>query len=127
MDGDVRVRTEAAWEHPEEAIVSQPLPVFAKWEWAAQCHFIFFCPRELRNSTFVQLWCQEFKCWQLVWYLESSGEQPTVCGLLEFRLESQLWDNGKVTSLSQPSFSHLQNGHSVTHFLRRLTEGNEWV
>lgn len=39
-------------------------------------------------------------------------------GLLELRLESQLWDISKVTSFSQPSLSHLQNGHSVTHFLR---------
>lgn len=78
MDEDVRVRMEAAWEHLEEAIISQSLPMVAKWEWATRCYFIFFCPKELRNLKFVQVQCQKSKCWQLVRYLESSGEQLTM-------------------------------------------------
>lgn len=47
-------------------------------------------------------------------------------GFLESKLESQLWDLRKMTSLCRPQFSHLQNGplQPISSELRRLRTDN---
>ena len=43
----------AAWEQVNEMIVSQHLPIIAKWEWAPMVSYcIYFFPREHRNWNF---------------------------------------------------------------------------